>query len=66
MLIRSLHMRSRKKLTCDVIDTIATYVDPVHDVTGTDCWAQNGSTHGHVFAALKRSFLTNRTRNGVK
>ena len=32
----------------------------------TDCWAQNGGTHGRVFATFKRRFLTNRTRDGVK
>ena len=38
----------------------------VHDVTDTDCWAQNGSTHGRVFTTLKRRFLTNRRRNCIK
>ena len=29
-----------------------------HDVTDTDSWAQNGSTHSRVFATLKRQFVT--------
>ena len=29
----------------------------LHDVTDTDCWAQNSSTHGHGFTAVKHWFL---------
>ena len=41
-------MKSRKKWACDVFATVASHVNLVHDVTDTDCWAQNGSTHGGV------------------
>ena len=47
-------------------DTFAPYSGLVHDVTDTDCWAQNGSTHKHIFATFKCRVLTNRARNGVK
>lgn len=36
--------------------TIATYAGLVYEIT-TDCWAQNGSTHGRVLATFKRRFL---------
>ena len=38
--------------------TIATYAGLVCETT-TDCWAQNGSTHGRVLATFKRRFLSN-------
>ena len=31
----------------------------VYDVTDTDWWEQNGSTHGRAFAILERKCLTN-------
>ena len=31
----------------------------VYDVTDTDCWEQNGSTHGRAFAISERKCLTN-------
>ena len=40
---------------------------PCYDVIGTDCWAQTGSTHGHVFQTFKgRNLITHGTRNRVK
>ena len=36
-----------------ICNTFATHSGFVHDVTDTDCWAQNGSTHGHVSATFK-------------
>ena len=62
--VRSLPTKSRKRLARDVFDTFTTHAGLVHDVTNTDCRAQNGSTHGRVFATfIQRRFLTNRTRN---
>ena len=40
-------------------DTFAMHTDLVSDVTDTDCWAQNGSMHGHVVATLKMPTLQN-------
>ena len=33
----------------DVFDLFATHAGLVHDVTDTDCWAKNGSTHRLVY-----------------
>ena len=44
----------------------ATHACFVYDVTDTDRWAQNGSTHGRAFAAFERRFAANRSRNRVK
>ena len=46
--------------------TLATHSTLVHEVIHTDCWPQNGSTHGRVFANFKRRVLTDKTRNCVK
>ena len=51
----------QKRLVSDVFHTFATRVSLIYDVTDTDCWAQNGSTHGRVFAIFKQ-----KTRNPVK
>ena len=43
----SLLMNSQKRLTLDVSDTYTTHFRTsslVHDITDTNCWAQNGST----------------------
>ena len=45
--------KEMKKLDCDIFDTFATHSGLVHDITDPDCWEQNGSTHGCVFAAFK-------------
>ena len=65
---RSLPMKSRKTLARDASGTIATYSDLVHGVTGTYCCAQNGTTHGRVFATFKRRFVCIyiKTRNQAK
>ena len=42
-------------MTC--FGTFVTHAGPVCDVTDTDCWAQNGSTHGRVFMSFKRQFF---------
>ena len=65
MLVLS-HQRQRQKkqktttFICEPFDTFATHSDLVHDVTDMDCWEQNGSTHGRVFATFKRQFLSNK------
>ena len=57
MLVRSLPTKSRKRLVRDVFDTFATHARLVYDVTDTDYWAQNGSTHGRVLATFKHQSL---------
>jgi len=37
-----------------VIGTFATHSGRVYDVTDTSCWAQNGGTHGRIFATFQR------------
>ena len=52
MLMRSLPMKSRKRLAPEVCDTlISTHAGLAYssNVTDTDCWAQNGSTGSSVF-----------------
>ena len=46
--------------------TSSAHAGLVYDVTDTDCWVQNGRTHGHVFITFKHLFLTNRNGNWVK
>ena len=53
---QSLPMKSRERWFCDVFDTLATHAGHVHDIIDTNCWAQNGSTHGHVFTAFEHRF----------
>ena len=48
----SLAMKKRKRLSCDVFDTFATWSGIAYDVTDTGCWAQNGSLHGCAFATF--------------
>ena len=38
----------------------------VYDITDTDCWAQNGSTHTHVLVTFKLQFVRNGTRHWVQ
>jgi len=33
----------------------------VHEGADTNCWTQNGDTHGHISATFKRRLLTYRT-----
>ena len=37
-----------------MIGTFATHSGRVYDVTDTSCWAQNGGTHGRIFATFQR------------
>ena len=48
----SLATKKRKRLSCDVFDTFATWSGIAYDVTDTGCWAQNGSLHGRAFATF--------------
>ena len=49
ILIHSLPMKNAKKYAHDVFYTFATYPGLLcDDVTDTDCWAQNSSTHSCV------------------
>ena len=57
---QSLPMKSRERWFCDVFDTLATHAGLVHDTIDTNCWAQNGSTHGHVFTAFEHRFWSSR------
>ena len=66
MMVRSLPTKKRKNLSHDVFDTLATHAGSVHDVKDTDCWAQNGSAHGRVFANFERRLLKNKTINQAK
>ena len=50
----------------DVFGTFTTHTSLVYDVTNTDCRAQNGCTHGRVFAIFKRRCLTNAKRKRLK
>ena len=44
---------SKKSWVPEVIDTFAIQSSLAYDVTDTDCWAQNGSTHGRHFKTFK-------------
>ena len=44
-----------------IFNTFEAITGIFYDVTGTDCWAQNGSTHGRAFATLKRRLLKIKT-----
>ena len=59
ILVRSLLMKSRKRLAHDVINISVTRAGLFHVVTDTDCRTQNDSAYGSVFATFKRRFLTN-------
>ena len=51
MLVCSLPMKSRKRQARDVFDIFSHtwYTSLVQDITDSDCWPQNGSTHGHNY-----------------
>lgn len=51
MLIHSSPLKSRKRFTPDAFHTFALYFG-LDDLTDTDCWAQDGSTCGHVFVTV--------------
>ena len=58
MLVLSLRMKNKKGLAPDLFDTVVIHSSLVSDVTGTDFWAHNGSTHDHVFATFECQILT--------
>ena len=43
-------MKNQQTSTPEVLHTFATHSSLVHDVTDTDCCAQDGSVHSHDFA----------------
>ena len=55
--------KERTRLTQDKFDAFAPHSHLVHEVIDTNCWAQNGSSHGYVFTTFKHQLLTNRVRN---
>ena len=57
MSVHSLLNEEQKKVGSRYVWYLATHFGPVHDITEADCWAQNGSTHGHVFATFKCWFF---------
>ena len=46
-----------KRLAYEVFNTLAAYFGLVHDATGTECWAQSGSIHGHFHNIHSDCFL---------
>ena len=50
MLVRtqSHNEEQKKSLARDTFAVTATHSDHIYDVTDTDCWAQNGITHGRI------------------
>ena len=58
-------LMSRKRLAHHIFNTFASHVSLICDITDsdTDCWAQNGSSHGHVFTTFEHWFLATRMRN---
>ena len=59
-------MKSRKKLACDVINTVDTHAGLIYDVTSTGCWVQDGSTHGQIGTTFKRQFVKTKTRREIE
>ena len=57
MIVCSLLLKSRKKLAHNVFDTSAADVGLVHDITDTDCGAQNGCTRSHISTTFKHQLL---------
>ena len=56
-------LMSKKRLAHNIFNTFASHVSLICDITDTDCWAQNDSSHGHVFTTFKHWFLATRMRN---
>ena len=48
-------MKSRKGLAHDLSDTLAIHSNFTYDVTDTDCWSYNGSTHSRVFMTFTKN-----------
>ena len=46
----------QKKVAGGVFYTFATCASLVYELINTDCWAQNGSTHGGVLGTFKCEF----------
>ena len=64
-MVRSLPTKIRKGWLVTYL--FATHAICDYGVTDVDCWAQNGHTHGRVFATFKRQYLANMTsRNRLK
>ena len=57
MLVRSLPMKSRKRLARDAFNTFTAHSSLAHDVTDTECRAQTGGTHNRVFRDFKTSIF---------
>ena len=57
MLVCFWPMLSRNRLPCYVFDTLVTHANHVYNITDTDYWAGNGSTHCHVFTTFKGRFF---------
>ena len=51
--------KEQKRQVHDVVYISATSAGLVHDVTDTNCLAQNGDTHDRVFMTFKYQLLTN-------
>ena len=66
MLLYSLLKKGRTRLAHSIFSTLATHTGLVQDITHTDCWAQNGTTHSHVFTTFSCWFSAKRTQNRVK
>ena len=64
MVVYSLPIKSRtdKGWLVIVFDIFVRHSFLVRDITDTDCWAQNGSTHSCVLTAFRHWCVTNRTR----
>ena len=48
--VHVLPMKRTKRLAREAANTFAIHSGRFHDVTDTNCWAQNGSDYGCVFA----------------
>ena len=53
MLVHSLPEKSRKRLPCGALETLATQPGFVYNITDTDWRAHNGSTHNHAFITFQ-------------
>ena len=58
-----LEMESRKRFACDVLHNFATHSSIVYDLTDTDCWSENGSTHGRVYYGFQMSIFNKEKSN---
>ena len=65
-LVHSSSNKTRKRLAHDVIHTVATHADLVHEIAYTECLTQNDSTHCCVFVIFKNQLLANLPINQVE